>query len=146
MAYLCDSNILLRLVHRDHPEHAFVRAAVRTLYQRGDRGYYTSQNLGEFWNVTTRPTTARGGLGRSVAQADHAARVLERILILLPDTPAVHEVWRRLLVAHALQGVAVHDARLVAAMMVHGLTRILTLNDKDFARYPGITAIHPQNV
>jgi predicted nucleic acid-binding protein len=146
MAYLCDINILLRLLHRSHADHALVCTAVRTLYQRGDRGYYTSQNLGEFWNVTTRPTTARGGFGLQVVEADHAARVLERIFILLPDIPAIHQEWRKLLVVQALQGVAVHDARLVAAMSVYGLTQILTLNDKDFARYPGITALHPQNV
>lgn len=40
-------------------------------------------------------------------------------------------------------GVNVHDARLVAAMLVHGLTDILTFNTKDFARYSEITAVHP---
>ncbi len=29
----------------------------------------------------------------------------------------------------------VHDARLTAAMLVHGLTHILTFNISDFARY-----------
>ncbi|MDQ3816011.1 MAG: type II toxin-antitoxin system VapC family toxin [Armatimonadota bacterium] len=146
MAYLFDSNILLRLVHRNHPEHWLIRRAVRTLHQRGEQSYYTSQNLVEFWNVATRPATARGGLGRLPADADHAARVVERIMTLLPDTPAVHVEWRRLVVAHAVQGVQVHDARLVAAMHVHGISHILTLNDAHFARYPGITAVHPQAV
>jgi hypothetical protein len=31
-------------------------------------------------------------------------------------------------------GVQVHDARLVAAMKVHGVTRILTINIRDFSR------------
>ena len=66
MAYLYDSNILLRLIHRHHPDHALVRGAVRKLHQRGEQSYYTTQNLAEFWNVNTRPTTARGGLGLSV--------------------------------------------------------------------------------
>lgn len=142
MAYLFDSNILLRLIHRHHPDHALVRGAVRTLHERGEQSYYTAQNLAEFWNVSTRPTTARGGLGLSIADTDQAARVLERIITLLPDNPAVYGEWRRLLVAHNVQGVQVHDARLVAAMNVNGVTQILTLNAKDFARYPGITAVH----
>jgi hypothetical protein len=40
----------------------------------------------------------------------------------------------------------VHDARLVAAMHVHGVTHLLTLNVRDFARYPGITVVHPQTL
>jgi predicted nucleic acid-binding protein len=67
----------------------------------------------------------------------------EERLRLLPDSLAVHEEWRRLLVTFSISGVQVHDARLVAAMRIHSVTRILTLNQKDFARYAGIEAIHP---
>jgi hypothetical protein len=49
-------------------------------------------------------------------------------------------------VTFAVSGVAVHDARLVAAMRAHGVYHILTLNDADFARYPGITAMNPTAV
>jgi predicted nucleic acid-binding protein len=38
------------------------------------------------------------------------------------------------------------DARLVAAMRVHGVKRILTFNDKDFVRYTDIEAVHPRSV
>jgi hypothetical protein len=43
-------------------------------------------------------------------------------------------------------GVQVHDARLVALMMAHGLSHLLTLNPADFQRYPGITALSPSAV
>jgi hypothetical protein len=42
-----------------------------------------------------------------------------------------------------VSGVQVHDARIAAAMRVHGVTHLLTLNTGDFTRYPGITAVHP---
>ena len=146
MGYLFDSNILIRLVHRNHPDHAVIRNAVRNLKVMGETGHYTSQNLGEFWNVTTRPASARGGACQSPVAAHRAARVLERVAILLPDTPEVHAEWRRMLVTYSISGVQVHDARLAAAMSVHGLTHILTLNDGDFGRYQYITAVHPKNV
>jgi predicted nucleic acid-binding protein len=104
------------------------------------------QNVIEFWNVTTRPATARGGYGMTVTQADARARLLERAFIVLPDTSSVYAEWRRLVVAFTVSGVQVHDARLVATMRVHGVTRILTFNTADFARYPGITALHPAQV
>lgn len=48
--------------------------------------------------------------------------------------------------AHAVSGVQVYDARLVAVMKVHDVTHLLTLNDRDFARYSGITVVHPSQV
>ena len=65
---------------------------------------------------------------------------------LLPDTQAVHQEWRKLLVTQHVSGVQVHDARLVAAMRVHAVKRILTFNEKDFARYTEIEAIHPRTL
>ena len=35
------------------------------------------------------------------------------------------------------------DARLVAAMTVHGVRHVLTFNGEDFSRYPGITVLDP---
>jgi predicted nucleic acid-binding protein len=40
----------------------------------------------------------------------------------------------------------VHDARLVAVCLVHGLTHIVTFNDRDFRRYKEIHVIHPDKV
>ena len=39
-----------------------------------------------------------------------------------------------------------HDAKLAAAMHVHGVNRILTFNTKDFERFKDIEAIHPVNL
>jgi predicted nucleic acid-binding protein len=146
VACLLDTNILLRLVVRTDPEHALVRSALRTLRLRGEQRCYLPQNLVEFWSVCTRPAAARGGYGMTLSEADENARIIERLFILLPESPALHAQWRQLIMAHGVQGVQVHDARLVAAMRVHGITRILTLNPSDFSRYAGITAVHPDSV
>lgn len=50
----------------------------------------------------------------------------------------------RLIVAHQVSGAQVYDARLVRSMRIHGVKRILTFNEKDFAPYSDIEAIHPQ--
>jgi predicted nucleic acid-binding protein len=97
---------------------------------------------GEFWNVMTRPVN-RNGYGFSPADADLLATEFKVGLRLLPDAPDVHIEWRRLLVAHGISGIQVHDARLVASMHVHGVKRILTFNTRDFTRFTGIEAIHP---
>jgi predicted nucleic acid-binding protein len=140
--YLIDSNVLLRSVHPEGSEFRVVDRAIHRLEETDDTPCYTSQNLGEFWNVLTRPAN-RNGYGLSPGEADIRAREVEAKFRLLPDTLAVHQEWRRLLVDYTVCGVQVHDARLVAAMHVHGVKRILTFNTKDFTRFDGIEAVHP---
>lgn len=40
----------------------------------------------------------------------------------------------------------VHDARLVATMRTHGVSRLLTFDLDDFARYAEIEVVHPKTV
>ena len=142
MRILLDSNILIRWLESSGPFQPLVDHAVDSLIRTGALPCYASQNLGEFWNVLTRPLD-RNGFGLAPAEADRRARIIEDQIPMLPDDPAVHLVWRKLLVAHAISGVQVHDARIAAAMHVHGVKRILTFNTKDFARFEDIEAIHP---
>jgi predicted nucleic acid-binding protein len=48
-------------------------------------------------------------------------------------------------IKHEVIGNRVYDARLVAAMTMHGIGRILTFNAEDFARY-GVEVMHPSAV
>jgi hypothetical protein len=51
---------------------------------------------------------------------------------LPPDTPSIYAAWRDLVLRHGVIGAKVHDARLVAAMNVHGVHRLLTLQRRQF--------------
>lgn len=146
MLVLLDSGILLRLVNRSDPEHATVRAALRLLKQRGDSLVVAPQNIAEFWNVCTRPASARGGYGLSVAETAQRLRLLERLFKLVSETPAAYPVWKQLVLTHAVIGVQVHDARLAALMTAQGIAHILTLNTADFSRFPKIVAQSPSDV
>ncbi len=145
LLYLADTNILLRLIKSNDPEFLLVRRAVHALKARGERLCYVPQNIVEFWNVCTRPAD-RNGYGLSPREADERARLVDRTFTLLPENELIHPEWRRLALDHAVSGSQVHDARLVAAMHVHGVTHILTFNVRDFARYPDITVVHPQTL
>jgi predicted nucleic acid-binding protein len=142
---LLDSNILIRWVEPEQPDQVIVAGALDRLKLADIDLCYTSQNLGEFWNTLTRPAD-RNGYGLTPAQADRRAHAIESRITLLPDTPDVHIEWRRLLVAQRVSGVQVHDARIVAAMHVHSVKRILTFNTRDFARFTDIEAIHPADL
>lgn len=144
--YFADTNILLRLLDKSDPFHLMVRQAVRILRAESEKIYTTSQNLAKFWNVCTRPANARGGYGLNIAETTRRVKVIERLNTVLDDSPKVYQEWKQLVITYSVMGVQVYDARLVAAMKVHGVQNILTLNLSDFARYSGINAIHPKDL
>ncbi len=144
MSILVDTNVLLRRVQRAHDTHTVAVESVARLLAAGEPVYFTPQNIAEFWNVTTRPV-AQNGLGLSLQAVRAAVADIEQDLILLPDAPSLYEEWKSLVVRHGVVGVKVHDARLVAAMNVHGVRRLLTFNAGDFARYD-IAVVQPAAV
>ena len=148
MAYLLDTNILLRLFAEDDPRHEEVKAAVNHLGRQGEPLHFALQNAAEFWNVATRPVD-RNGFGYTPSEADGLLDLAERVAPPFPDHPAMYSYWRRLVREAGVSGVQVHDARLVAWMQAHGVTHVLTMNPDDFARYTdiaGITVVEPAQV
>ena len=94
-----------------------------------------AQNLVEFWAVATRPVDANG-LGMSCAWAAAQIARMKRFFVSLSENVDVQPEGERLVAQHSVSGKKVHDARLVAMMNVHRVSRILTFNSGDFSRYP----------
>ncbi len=147
MIYIPDTNVLLRFANRADAQHATVLSAIRKLKSNGEKIYILPQTCVEFWNVCTRPAT-KNGFGFSNQQANYSLRLVERIFPLLPDNSNVYQEWRKLVVDFGVSGVQVHDARIVAATLVHQVTHILTFNTSDFTRYSsiGIVAVDPKTI
>lgn len=142
MNVLLDTNILGRMAEPAHAQYQVALDATSALVRRGDSPCLVPQVLYEFWVVATRPVKVNG-LGLSIPQAATELTRVQGIFHLLPELPSFFAEWERLVTTHQVAGKAAHDARLVAAMAVHGLSHILTFNVADFTRYPGITAIDP---
>lgn len=144
MRILVDTNILLRAIQSSHPASHAARTALRTLHRNNYTMFLTLQNLAEFWNVCTRPQVANG-MGFTIEATDrHISRLL-RFFNILPESAQVIQDWRMLVVANAIKGTQVHDARLAAFMKAYAIPQILTLNTADFARFSHIETVHPQN-
>lgn len=125
--------------------HSETVTATHRLLQNGEELFVVPQNLIEFWAVATRPPSANG-LGMTTAQAQAELARIKNFFRFLPDTPAIHHEWEKLVAQHDVSGRNTHDARIVAAMTVHGITHLLTFNGDDFKRYPGISVISPSEV
>jgi predicted nucleic acid-binding protein len=67
-------------------------------------------------------------------------------LRLVPETPEIFPTWRKLVLAYGVSGIQVHDARIVAAMSVHRVNKILSFDLDDFKRYTSVTVVHPAEV
>lgn len=145
MSVLLDTNILTRSVQPAHPMQKTALDAVSILKTRGEDLCIVPQNLVEFWTVATRPLSVNG-LEMTTAQAQAELARLKSFFRFLPDSSLVYDEWENLVVHHAVSGKNTYDARLVAAMRVHGIGELLTFNSADFKRYPGITVISPERV
>ncbi|MFL6213029.1 MAG: type II toxin-antitoxin system VapC family toxin [Blastocatellia bacterium] len=145
MNYLIDTNVLLRGVQKGHAMFNDADVAVKTLLGLGEVLCVAPQNLVEFWAVATRPL-AYNGLGLMIEQVARELNRLKMILTVLPDVPDIFPEWERLVIQHRVSGKQTHDARIVAAMKVHGVTHLLTFNTDDFKRYADIAAVHPAHV
>jgi predicted nucleic acid-binding protein len=107
--------------------------------------FYTLQNAAEFWNVCTRPRD-RNGLGLSLRETDRRLQLIEQQFLFLPETEATYARWHRIVMECGVSGVQVHDARLAAVMNVNNVSHLLTLNPRDFERFTGLAAIHPDDL
>lgn len=142
MRYLADTNIILRMAEPAHPMHAETLAGLAVLRARGDTGCVIPQNIIEFWNVATRPAKYNG-LGFTQLQAQAEIQRIESLFRVILDAPGIYTEWKRLVIAHAVEGKEVHDTRIVAAMNVHRIRQLLTFNKDDFKRFTGIVAVSP---
>jgi predicted nucleic acid-binding protein len=145
MACLIDTGILLRAFDASSAEYRLIRQALRILWTRQERLVVTLQNLAEFWNVSTRPVD-KNGYGLSVERAGKRLALIERICDVVTEDDHSYRVWKGLLIDHSVTGVAVHDARLVSVMLCHGLSTVVTFNERDFRRYKGIAAVTPDKL
>jgi predicted nucleic acid-binding protein len=145
MNYLVDTNILLRLVQKNSPMNPDAEKAITALKRQGASLYIIPQNIIEFWAVATRPVE-NNGIGLSTTQAVQEIEKLKKIFVLLLDTPDIFPEWESLVIKYMVIGKQVHDARLVAAMITHKITHLLTFNIEDFKRFSEIIAVTPSSI
>jgi predicted nucleic acid-binding protein len=98
------------------------------------------QVLREFVAVITRPQT--WSRAQTAAQAASAVAALAEGFEILEDRPAVWDALLNLCRTIEFGGKQVHDASIVATMLAHGETRLLTFNIADFVRFKNLVDLH----
>jgi len=140
---LLDTNILVRSFNKASREHGETVRAVAELRRMGHTPVIVPQCLYEYWVVATRPIE-QNGYGLTTYEADKRVEQLQPPLFqLLLDERAILPRWRDLVTRYEAKGKSAHDTRIVAAMVRHGLTHLLSWNSRHFARYTEVVSVTP---
>lgn len=145
MDCLIDTNTILRRYVPGDRLYPLAHDAIHTLLLQRHRLFIAPQILIEMRAVVTRPIEANG-LGMMPTEARDLLRLIERDFPMLPETPDIYPLWRGLVDAYGVVGRQVYDARLVAVMLAHGMTRLLTFNAAHFRRFSEITVVTPGEI
>ena len=144
---LLDTNVLLRMEQEQSDQYPQARQALDILFADPRlNGCIVPQILVEYWTVCTRPESSRGGFGWSCAITMARMAAWEKAYMLLEDPPGIHAQWKALVSRYNVMGKNAHDTKLVATMLGHDITRILTFNVGDFQRFAEIEAVHPEAI
>lgn len=129
-----DTNVLLAATDEARDQHESAVAALNSWPAAGIVLYTSGQILREYLAVATRPVDHNGqGLTQSAAVAN--AREFRSRLHLMNEDEKVSNRLLTLLGTVACAGKQVHDANVVATMLVAGVGTIVTANTSDFVRF-----------
>lgn len=145
MRVLVDTNVILRSTQPAHPGYSLSVTAISQLGGAEFELCLVPQSIYEYWGVATRPATVNG-LGMTAIEVDRQVQELLSKFTLLRDERGIYSRWYHLVITHGVQGKPAHDTRLVAAMERHGVKHLLTFNKSDFARFPAIHALSPDEI
>ena len=137
-----DTNILVYAHRADSTWHEGADRVVQELAEGAASWAIPWPCLYEFFAIVTHPRIYRPPtpVGRALQQID--AWLESPTLVLLHEGDAFWDGLRPLLAQSAVQGGAVHDARIAALCHRHGVKTLLTA-DRDFSRFPGLRTKNP---
>jgi predicted nucleic acid-binding protein len=146
---LADTNILTAFTNTVHVHSGVVRQALNKLRSANEQVVLAPQSLYEFWAVATRATNlaspVSNGLGMTTDQTRAWVNYFKRQFEVLSDRDDLHVRWLEVVTKKRVKGFRSYDARLVAAMKIYGVERILTLNGKDFSGLD-VTVVDPRSM
>jgi len=131
---MLDTNVFLAATDEGRVEHPAALAVVNDWPAQGTALYASGQIMREYLAVATRPA-GENGLGLALADALANVRAFRGRTTLLAEDGKVTDRLLALLDDTACGGKQVHDANVVATMLVHGIDTIVTINTGDFTRF-----------
>ena len=131
---MLDTNVLLAATDEGRAEHHDALKVLNDWAAMHTELCTSGQVLREYLSVATRPRV-QNGLGLNTPDALGNVRAIRARTTLLAEDSKVADRLLGLLADVECRGKQVHDANLVATMLVHGIGAVVTINLEDFARF-----------
>jgi uncharacterized protein len=137
-----DTNILVYAHRADSPWHAAADRLVQELAEGSAPWAIPWPCLYECFAIVTHPKIYRPPTPPADALMQIDRWLESPTLVLLHEGDGFWDTLRPLVAQSAVQGGAVHDARVAALCLRHGV-KILNSADRDFTRFPSLRTRNP---
>lgn len=137
-----DTNLLVYAHRRDSEFHTAADRLIRELAEGRSSWAVPWPSVHEFFAIVTHPRIYAPPSTTEEAVDQLDAWLESPSLVLLGEGPDHWPTLRDLLVRGHVSGPLVHDARVAAVCLSHGVRELLTA-DRDFGRFPGLTTRNP---
>jgi uncharacterized protein len=137
-----DTNILLYAHRRDSPFHDTASVRVRKMAEGTQPWAIPWPCVHEFFSVTTHPRIYAPPSMTEQACAQISAWLGSPSLVMIGEGSTHWATLSALLSEGKVTGPLVHDARIAALCLAHGVTELWTIN-RDFSRFPALKTRNP---
>jgi len=137
-----DTNLLVYAHRRDSPWFEPARQALRSLVEGTATWAIPWPCVHEFLAISTHPKIYRPPTTLPRALEQVTALLASPSLVLLSEPTDYWLVLERLLAASQVTGARVHDARVAAVCLSHGVSELWSA-DRDFTRFPELRTRNP---
>ena len=135
-----DTNALVYADQATSAFHQTARAALARLEKEGADLWISRQVLREYLATVTRPDP-KGVPPMTRADAAAAVEGFQGAYFIAEDGRQATARLLDLVRTVPMGGKQVHDANIVATMLAHGITRLLTFNEADFRRFSALIEV-----
>jgi hypothetical protein len=137
-----DTNLLIYAHRADSPWHETASVQLRQLAESRRAWAIPWPCLHEFYSIVTHPRIYQPPTPRERALEQIEAWLESPSLVLIGEGNGYWEILRTLLEKGLIEGPKVHDARIAAICLVHGVRELWTA-DRDFGRFRDLQTHNP---
>lgn len=137
-----DTNLLVYAHREDSPFHARAAECIAALAEERTSWAIPWPCLHEFFAIVTHPRIYAPPTPQELALDQIDAWLESPSLAVLAETDSHWSELRALIVGGHLRGPQVHDARIAALCLQHGVQTLWSA-DRDFSRFPKLSVANP---
>jgi uncharacterized protein len=137
-----DTNVLIHAHRSESKWHEAARDRVATLANSEESWAISWPCIHEFLAVVTHPGVFKPPTPLESARKQVAIWLESPSLVLLSEAPGYWEQLSSLLASGKVSGPRVHDARIAALCLFHGVNELWSA-DRDFGRFPDLKVRNP---